>query len=104
MKIKKEEKMTAMQINFNVKKEFIRLHQKTGWTNFDELWVTDSTLNEGNNSLETSKLDPNGLFVVSSRITSAIKFAMSGIHGGADFLHRCYVYVTGPAKINHVVA
>ena len=27
------------------------LYQRTGRTNFDELWVTDSTLNEGTNSL-----------------------------------------------------
>ena len=25
----------------------MRLYQRTGRTNFDELWVTDSTLNEG---------------------------------------------------------
>ncbi len=29
----------------------VRLYQKTGWSDFDELWVTDSTLNEGTNSL-----------------------------------------------------
>ena len=29
----------------------MRLYQKTGWSDFDELWVTDSTLNEGINSL-----------------------------------------------------
>ena len=29
----------------------MRLYQKTGWTSFNELWVTDSTLNEGTNSL-----------------------------------------------------
>ena len=28
-----------------------RLYQKTGWSDFDELQVTDSTLNEGTNSL-----------------------------------------------------
>ena len=27
------------------------LYQKTGWSDFDELRVTDSTLNEGTNSL-----------------------------------------------------
>ena len=27
------------------------LYQKTGWADFDELRVTDSTLNEGTNSL-----------------------------------------------------
>ena len=29
----------------------MRLYQKTGWCDFDELRVTDSTLNEGTNSL-----------------------------------------------------
>ena len=32
---------------FIERKTFIRLYQKTGWSNFDELWITDSTLNEG---------------------------------------------------------
>ena len=36
---------------FYRKEDFIRLYQKTGWSDFDELWVTDSTLNEGTNSL-----------------------------------------------------
>ena len=27
------------------------MYQKNGWTDFDELQVTDSTLNEGTNSL-----------------------------------------------------
>ena len=36
---------------FYWKEDFIRLYQKTGWSDFDELWVTDSTLNEGTNSL-----------------------------------------------------
>ena len=27
------------------------VYQKTGWSNFDEIQVTDSTLNEDNNSL-----------------------------------------------------
>ena len=31
--------------------DFIRLYHKTGRTEFDELQVTDSTLNEGTNSL-----------------------------------------------------
>ena len=29
----------------------MRLYQKTGGTDFDELWVTDSELNEGTSSL-----------------------------------------------------
>ena len=28
---------------FLTKEDFIWLYQKTGWINFDELWVTDST-------------------------------------------------------------
>ena len=36
---------------FYWKEDFIRLCQKIGWSDFDELWVTDSTLNEGTNSL-----------------------------------------------------
>ena len=40
----------------NERKDFTRLYQKTGWTNFDELRVTDSTLNEGINSRVTSEL------------------------------------------------
>ena len=27
------------------------MYQRTGWSDFDELWVTDSTLNKGTNSL-----------------------------------------------------
>ena len=36
---------------FYWKEDFIRLYQKTGWSDFNELRVTDSTLNEGTNSL-----------------------------------------------------
>ena len=53
MKIKerKKKKTTAAYNFFYWKDDFIRLYQKTGWSDFDELWVTDSTLNEGTNSL-----------------------------------------------------
>ena len=34
----------------------MRLYQKTGWTDFDELQVTNSTLNEGTNFLVMSEL------------------------------------------------
>ena len=47
-------------------------------TDFDELWDTVSTLNEGTSSLVTSKLNPYGWFVVRRRKTSAIKFAVAG--------------------------
>ena len=42
------------------KEEFIRLYQKSGGTNFNELQDTVSTLNEGTNSLVTSELEPDG--------------------------------------------
>ena len=47
----KEEKNDGRIKNFYWKEDFIRLYQKTGWSDFDELRVTDSTLNEGTNSL-----------------------------------------------------
>ena len=51
IKVELEEKNTTpMQKSFDWKEDFIRLYQKTGWANFDKLWVTDSTLNEGTNS------------------------------------------------------
>ena len=34
----------------------MRLYQKTGWADFDELQVTDSTLNEGTNSLINKRI------------------------------------------------
>ena len=34
----------------------MRLYQRTGRTNFDELWVTDSTLNEGTDSLVNMRI------------------------------------------------
>ena len=35
-------------------------NQRTGWANFDELRVTDSTLNEGIGSRVTGESDPGG--------------------------------------------
>ena len=32
------------------------LYQRTGRTNFDELWLTDSTLNEGTDSLVNMRI------------------------------------------------
>ena len=48
---KRKRKRRPRKIFFYWKEDFIRLYQKTGWSDFDELWVTDSTLNEGTNSL-----------------------------------------------------
>ena len=50
-KRKKKEKNDSHVNIFYWKEDFIRLYQKTGWSDFDELRVTDSTLNEGTNSL-----------------------------------------------------
>ena len=50
--------------NVLTKEDFIWLYQKTGWINFDELQVTDSTLNEGTKSLVMSKLGWKRRFVV----------------------------------------
>ena len=41
---------------FYLKEDFIRLYQKIGWADFDELWVTDSTLKEGTNSLINERI------------------------------------------------
>ena len=62
------------------KEEFIRLYQKSGWTDFNELQDTISTLNEDTNSLVTSESEPDGWFVMHRCKTSAIKFAMAGSH------------------------
>ena len=58
------------------------MYQKTGWTNFNELWVTDSTLNEGTISLVTSKLGCKRWFIVCHCTASAIKLAMTGTYLG----------------------
>ena len=46
------------------KEELIRLYQENGGTDFDEHWITVSTLNEGTSSIVTSELKPYGWFVV----------------------------------------
>ena len=49
------------------KTEFIRLYQKkSGWTDFDELWETVSTLNKGTNSLVMSS-QTDGLSCVGAK-------------------------------------
>ena len=47
--INKQRRKSNYHTKFSERKDIIRLYQKTGRTNFDELWVTDSTLNEGTN-------------------------------------------------------
>ena len=53
------------------------MYQKTGWSDFDELWVTDSTLNEGTNSLINKRKGLSRWFVVRCRKMNAIKLAMA---------------------------
>ena len=60
------------------KEEFIKLYQKSGGIDFNELQDTVSTLNEGINSPVTSESEPDGWFVMRRCKTSAIKFAMAG--------------------------
>ena len=78
MKMKVRKKNDNRVIFLWWKEEFIRLYQKSGGTDFNELQDTVSTLNEGTNSLITSKLEPDRWFVVRRCKTSAIKFAMAG--------------------------
>ena len=54
------------------RKDFIRLYQKIGWINFNELWANDSTLNEGANS---EQIGWKGLH---SLHNDTIKFTMAG--------------------------
>ena len=42
------------------RKDFIRLYQKTGWTDFNELQVIDSSNNEGTNSQVMGELGGKG--------------------------------------------
>ena len=76
MKIKKRRKkeMTDAQKNCE-RKDFIRLHQKIGWADFDELQVNDS---KGTNSQVTNELGRKGWFVLCSHTTSAIKLTIAG--------------------------
>ena len=50
-KVERKKKNDSRVNIFYWKEDFIRLYQKTGWSDFDELRVTDSTLNKGTNSL-----------------------------------------------------
>ena len=59
------------------KEEFIRLYQKSGRTDFNELQDTVSILNKSTNSLVTSESEPDGWFAVRRHQTSTIKFAMA---------------------------
>ena len=55
MKMKVEEKKRRPLKNIFIEgKEFIKLYQKTGPTDFDELRVIDSPYNEGTNTVVTS--------------------------------------------------
>ena len=78
MKMKGRKKRQPHKYFLWWKEDFIRLHQKSGRTDFDELWDTVSTLNEGINSLVMSESKPYGWFVVHRHKTSTIKFAMAG--------------------------
>ena len=52
MKEEDEERKNDYRVNFcGESKDFVRLYQKTGWIDFDELQVIDSSNNEGTNSL-----------------------------------------------------
>ena len=81
---------------------------KTGGADSDELWVTDSTLNEGTNSLINKQI----------RAGRMVRRALSMLHNEHHKTHNGWylgmvmsiysivgiliLYVTGPAKINHV--
>ena len=52
MKMKKND----YRVNFfYCMEDSVRLYQKTGWSNFNELWITDSTLNKGNSLINELK-------------------------------------------------
>ena len=56
----------------------MRLYQKTGISDFDELQVIDSSNNEGTNSRLTGESGGKGWFVGRGRTNGAIKLAMAG--------------------------
>ena len=78
MKIKVRRKNDDRVIFLWWKVEFIRLYQKSGRPDFNELQDTVSTLNEGTGSLVMSKSEPDRWFVMCRHKTSAIKFLMAG--------------------------
>ena len=77
MKMKERRKMTATQ-NIRERKDFIRLYQKIGWANFDELQDNDSTLNKGTNSRVNKRIGQEKWFIVRSRTMGTINLAMAG--------------------------
>ena len=73
-----EKKTTAASKNFLWKERFIRPYQKTGWIDFDELQVIDSSNNEGTNSQVMGESGRKGWFVRRGRMNGTIKIAMAG--------------------------
>ena len=72
--------------------DFIRLYKKTGWSDFDELRVTDSTLNEGTNSLINERKGAGQMVLVRCRKTSAIKLAMADTQEWRQLFTSLLVY------------
>ena len=69
----------------------MRLYQKSGGTDFDELWDTISTLDEGTNSLVMSESELEGRFVMCRYKTSTLNSQWLVLIlriGGTDFLHH----------------
>ena len=89
---KKEKENDGRVKFFYWKEDFIRLYQKTGWSDFDELWVTDSTLNESTNSLINERKGRGRWFVVHCRKTSAIKLAMADTQEWRQLFTSLLVY------------
>ena len=54
------------------------LYQKTGPTDFNELWIIDSSNNKGTNSRATGKSGGKGWFVGRGRTKGTIKLATAG--------------------------
>ena len=71
---KRKKKIDCCAKNICERMDFIRLYQKIGWADFDELRVNDS---EGTNSQGMSELGWNRWFVVRSHTMSTIKLAMA---------------------------
>ena len=64
-----------------------------GVTNFDEIWINDSSYNKGTNSLVTSESMPMGV----TKITMAGTYRI----GGAGFLSPFYIVRTKHAEFNN---
>ena len=56
------------------------LYQKTGPTDFDELWIIDSSNNEGTNSRVMGKSGGKGWFIGRGHMKGAIKLDMQWYH------------------------